>query len=708
MASGIFIFDIIATLALSGLLLFSYGDWFRQRIFVTISVLLAWYFSFLIIFVLPLDISSTTYRQCLANVNKTGLSTSTNTIIHEQDVQHITENEIIKHKVRNSNASSVSKVLQDNLHLQGHDCPPPYSLLDENVLPNLWRVVYWSSQFLTWLILPIMQSFTQAGEFTFSGKLKSALWDNMIYYTSYVLIAIILFIYIAMKPDLHLDWDRTKAIAASASNTWGLFVLVLMLGYGLVEVPRNCWNRSQKGFQLTRAYFRVAKLMSEKSDAEETLDDVLSSVNTIATTIGESDQRRKLVDIIMSKVPLEMVERIKRRRTEVDFGTDAPNDKTLIKLHRQVIKSLQNQHRTEAQWNDWTDYVFELEDINKNLVSNDHTFVHSLSKKSKFWFNPTIEWYWKCLLSPLMLRGAALFSCIMSVLIIWSEVTFFSRSPTLSVFAAFVNLFSRNRDYFAIEITCIITIFYLSLCAYYTIFKIRVLNYYYLAGNHHSDEYTLLFSGALLCRLTPPLCLNFLSMIHMDSHVIKYDMEETAYTNIMGHMDVISIVADYFNVYFPIALLALSSATYFSLGARLLTMLGFQQFLAQDGDVTLELVEEGKEHIKREKRRRQRLAESATRRRDFANRFGDIEANSRDARIRAGEIVKGSRSGSGSPERALLSNEATPMHRVRTPSNPNNDNSSIFTENIDLSSPGFTTANRNIMIEPPRNIFDDI
>ena len=28
-------------------------------------------------------------------------------------------------------------------------------------------------------------------------------------------------------------------------------------------------------------------------------------------------------------------------------------------------------------------------------------------------------------------------------------------------------------------------------------------------------RYTLLFSGALLCRLTPPLCLNFLSLIHM-------------------------------------------------------------------------------------------------------------------------------------------------------------------------------------------------
>jgi hypothetical protein len=95
-----------------------------------------------------------------------------------------------------------------------------------------------------------MQSYTQAGEFTRSGKLKSALWDNMIYYLSYFLIAIIILVYIAMKPDLHLDWERTKAIAASASNTWGLFVLVLMLGYGLVEVPRNCWDRSQKGYQV--------------------------------------------------------------------------------------------------------------------------------------------------------------------------------------------------------------------------------------------------------------------------------------------------------------------------------------------------------------------------------------------------------------------------------------------------------------------------
>ena len=52
-------------------------------------------------------------------------------------------------------------------------------------------------------------------------------------------------------------------------------------------------------------------------------------------------------------------------------------------------------------------------------------------------------------------------------------------------------------------------------------------------------------------------------------------------------------ISDYFNIYFPIALLILTLATYFSLGARLLTILGFQQFLTQDSEVTLDLVDEG-------------------------------------------------------------------------------------------------------------------
>lgn len=81
--------------------------------------------------------------------------------------------------------------------------------------------------------------------------------------------------------------------------------------------------------------------MTERSDAEEALDDALISLNSVSQMIGQSDLRRPYVDTILGKVPLEMIERVRRRRVEAPFGSDPPTEKTLIKLHRQVIVSLQ-------------------------------------------------------------------------------------------------------------------------------------------------------------------------------------------------------------------------------------------------------------------------------------------------------------------------------------------------------------------------------
>ena len=236
MAAGTFAFDVISCLLVSGFLLYSYGDWFRQRLAVTLAVLTAWYFSFLIVVVLPIDISATAYNSQCGNLSS-DITEEDPTVITEKDINH----------TRHGTTTIKPIPLLNNCR------EVPHSLLPDDVLPNLWRVVYWTSQLLTWFILPLMQSFTQAGEFTVWGKLKSALWDNLIYYASLMFIAVILIIYIALQPNqMGLTWDRTKAIAAAASNTSGLFVLVLMLGYGLVEVPRNLWLSSQRGYQLNR------------------------------------------------------------------------------------------------------------------------------------------------------------------------------------------------------------------------------------------------------------------------------------------------------------------------------------------------------------------------------------------------------------------------------------------------------------------------
>jgi len=702
-----FVFDVIATFLLAAGLLWRYCDVFRQPLVVTVAVLTAWYFSFLIIFAIPLDVASTIFTNCTLQFNQvTNITNSTSqdlvgniTSINDRPNQDLVGN--LTSPKENIIANETSTPVPTSSLLVTH----PESVIRNdsissvcggNQLPqdlflSLWRVLYWSSQVLTWLVLPTMQSFTQAGEFTVVGKLKSSLWDNMIYYTSYLLIAIILLIYIATQPGLHLTWARLKAIAASASNTWGLCLLVLAMGYGLVEVPRGLWSASQRGHSLNLAYFRLSKLWGERSDAEGRLEEVLTSLEAIGRVVqGELSKQR--VDTIVSKVPQELLQRVRRRgRVEAamepgdSLGADE-EERALSKINKQVLVALTAHKRTQAQWGDLVERVLVLEDEFRNLSSNDRTFKRQEGSPDKtqlerFLLTPSIEWYLRCWLKPMVLKGLAVVSMCMSLLLTWSEVTFFSERPTLSVFALILQAGAYNLDYSAIQLVSFLTLCYMCVCTYYTLFRVRVLNYYYLAPRQQSDPYTLLFSGALLCRLTPPLCLNFLSVVHMDSHVIpSFPMLETAYTRVMGHMDVVSIVQDYFNIYFPMLLLLLTLATYFSLGSRILSLLGFQQFMDREEEQTSELVEEGKELVRREKRRRERL--------------GQGDAGSREREREEVRQVQGQH---------MRQQEATRLRQTHGSEPALGDTHQPYSGRIEDLQEGGARGR-----QPPRNLFDDI
>jgi len=83
------------------------------------------------------------------------------------------------------------------------------------------------------------------------------------------------------KEGVSFDYSRTylKIIGITASNTWGLLLLVFLMGYGLVEVPRTTWNTARLEFQMAHAYFKISKLSVEREEAEEQLSEVLEVIN---------------------------------------------------------------------------------------------------------------------------------------------------------------------------------------------------------------------------------------------------------------------------------------------------------------------------------------------------------------------------------------------------------------------------------------------
>eukprot|EP01135_Chromosphaera_perkinsii_P010526 Nk52_evm36s2152 gene=Nk52_evmTU36s2152 len=568
-----------------------YGDLRNLRWYVITAVFLGWYISFSVVLILPSDVSSVFYRSCVEDEG--------------DDPERATAL-----------------------------CHTPWSYIPENVLLVIWKVIYWLSLPLTWLIFPIMESYVRVGEFTFWGKMRRSLKENILVYGSLGLIFGLLLLYIAIKSNA----DVTDVVMQS-SNTWGLFLLVLLMGYGLVEVPRSLWNSVRRDRQLKSIHFKVAKIRTNMEDARDYLRDIISDVRWVSEKVGFHDPLRKYVDIIVKKCPVESTVD-EEYRGDSERSVEDVTMATLVSLHRKLMNAVRMVQRTETQWEEILDKAFELEAIIENEKNPDRKFRGYFDSPAKGRWDDlklTAEWWWKVHVKRCVTIVMAVVCTIMSLALIWSEATFSVKDPTLSIYAIIIHGSGDWGKYTNVEVISFVTLLYMSFCTYSTLFRVRFLDYYYFVPNHHTDQGSLIFSGLMLSRLTMSLCVNFLSLNHLDGHFTSSTTEITSFSKIMGKIDVVESIV---NVYIPIAILLIALCTYFSLGSRVMACLAMEQFMFDD-EVSNEYIMEGQQLIKIEKRRRER-----------ADRLLNMRTPASTARDKAFMNSRGER-GSESPSRRI-------------------------------------------------------
>lgn len=665
---------IVACFISATSLLNRYADLVNNNIITIVGVFISWFFSFMVIFLLPADLTSTAYRQCLLDFQE---SINSSTPLPQPSMSNVTSlplnlsqpvsplvNIIPQHSAFSNDIiaplpSPILLFVPPNSTNVTNPCVLPWSYVSDDALTKLWRFIYWTSQFLTWLVLPIMQSYSMAGDFTRLDKLRSAIRANLIYYSTFGAIFLLLLLYILFNYGLHNFTTSVKVILITSSNTWGLFLLVILLGYGLVELPRYMISRSGYSHSLSQLYFKVAQVNAEKCEAEEKLDDVLEEIHQVFsnTETIENSPLKKYLNKIVDRCPADWKNRSNAFRRQANASTtnyDLERPKaqihdieSLVRLHRKVISVVHRHRQINCRWNHLIKEVVEWEDVAKNQTESQGTFSNrafssSLPRERTLLhsiYTPKVEWYWKCLIRVWVFKLIGIILAIFSLAVVWSEIAFPISffSPKLSIFAFFIDWFQSAQQYFYLEVSTMtyliysyyistylinsssqnqlfstITMGYLAICAFYTVFHMKIYNIYYLAPNSQTDEYSLLFSGMLLCRLTAALCLNYLALVHKDSHIVKRESTiETSFTTIMGHLDLIPLVNDGLNIFLPLCISAICSAIYFNFGTHVLHSLGFEQFI-EDDEMTIDWVQTGRDLVKREKTKLLRNLESSS------------------------------------------------------------------------------------------------
>jgi len=160
-----------------------------------------------------------------------------------------------------------------------------------------------------------------------------------------------------------------------------------------------------------------------------------------------------------------------------------------------------------------------------------------------------IEYYWKTRIDWIARYTMCGVCCILSLITVWSELTFFSKNPTLSVWALLVNI--QGLGNFGLQIFIIFILSYIAYCAYSTLLSFQILRYFRLVTGGYTDANSLMFSAAYLCRLVFSMSWNFLFLVHYGQNEIH-----TAFVEVMGLMNVVPVFGNYyFNAFFPASVL---------------------------------------------------------------------------------------------------------------------------------------------------------
>eukprot|EP00271_Cylindrocystis_brebissonii_P006458 TRINITY_DN19250_c0_g1_i1.p1 TRINITY_DN19250_c0_g1~~TRINITY_DN19250_c0_g1_i1.p1 ORF type:complete len:937 (-),score=163.36 TRINITY_DN19250_c0_g1_i1:569-3379(-) len=416
-----------------------------------------------------------------------------------------------------------------------------YALVCSNpgMVGVLWSLAYWSAFFLTWLIIPMMSGYEDAADFTMSKRLKSSLRGNLIFYCSVGGVAVVgAIVMVATK-----QWEKLMGLAIGASNAFGLVTGALLLGFGLIEIPRGLWRHADLSERAKWLSHKVAKVAEKLDEAHKELSTAIVITQATSKQVSRRDPLRPMMDIIdnmANEDPSFKATGGRLGENDMDYDTD---EKSMAALrwrlrHAQDMYSRYKTEYTSVVWQ-----ALRVEDTIKNVDIWSHEGGHFVSsfraqRKGTFAFIlDGTEWLWRCLVEQWVMRLLAVILGILSVALIFAEATMLSQQwVDLSLFSVLVAAAELREE--VVQLVVFVPLVYICMCTYYSVFKLGIFSFYYLVRSH-TDSVSLLMNCSMVSRYAAPMCYNFLSLIHLTKYNLKTGKIEYLSTTFEDRMSVL-------------------------------------------------------------------------------------------------------------------------------------------------------------------------
>ncbi|KAL2332747.1 hypothetical protein Fmac_013960 [Flemingia macrophylla] len=422
---------------------------------------------------------------------------------------------------------------------------------DNGGISFFWSWSYWSTFLLTWAVVPLIQGFEDAGDFTVAERLKTSVHVNLIFYLivgSIGLVGLILLI------TTHNKWRGSLlGFAMACSNTFGLVTGAFLLGFGLSEIPKSIWRNADWTIRQKVLTHKISQVAVKLDDAHQELSNAIVVAQATSKQMSKRDPLRRYMNVIddmLSEMfredPFFKPQGGRLGENDMDYDTD---EKSMATLRRHLRGAREEYYRYKSEYMTYVFEALELEDTIKNFDRRNSTgweYNSSLrparSGKLGSLFD-TLEFFWKCILRKQVEKGFAVILGIMSVAILLAEATLLP-SVDLSLFSILIK--SVGTQEVLVQVFAFVPLMYMCICTYYSLFKIGMLMFYSLTPRQTSSV-NLLMICSMVARYAPPISYNFLNLIRLGSD------KTTIFEQRMGNIDnAVPFFGDKFNKIYPL------------------------------------------------------------------------------------------------------------------------------------------------------------
>ena len=420
-------------------------------------------------------------------------------------------------------------------------------------------------------ILPLLGEYTDSGYRTPHDRMIYSLRSNAQYYLIVLGCATLGLVYLFFQNGFHTE--SVKSLVMALAYCVGLIQAVLLLGHGLVAIPRHLFRSA--GNRLRRLQTRAPIVHDKLDDAVTELQDLNRQLEQLKIRKNglSRDMEEWIEDIADNShyalpVPTTALPTTARNSAIPAIVTD----RYLADLGRRLNRVRHKVIRFTFTWNRLVQEAIDAQSVIDSVAIKQLEFKKDTSNYMILQV-PLVTPHMRYLLHTRVYPATrvvfgAVFA-IASLSIIWSELVKFA-APQISMISVTVVRYADGEPKvgFGGQLVSFLWILYMCTCTLSSLRDVKVWGNRALVRRNTYGE-SACWYACQVAKLTVPLTYNFLTFTPRDVHT------RTTFYKFLGQLIVLTPLGKGFDYFFPILILIPAIATLFNLYGRAKKLLGF-------------------------------------------------------------------------------------------------------------------------------------